>query len=236
MLKLDTGTLPPRKNLSREIYESLETAIIQGRLQPGTRLAEDVLSSRFGVSRSPVREAISELERVGLAERGTMRDRRVSVPTEAFIADCFDVWVLLESERLYESSLRSDADAIRRIEALLHRLEQSPTPESPVLHAFHEALRADCRNQQLQRVANDWSKYVTWLRSLYFTYDPGQGNAQEEHRQLVRLYKARDRDGLTQALRRHISWQRDAILDGWRQAGTEEKDEAAILLAALQEQ
>ena len=128
MLKLDTGSLPPRKNLSRAIYESLETAIVQGRLQPGTRLAEDVLSTRFGVSRSPVREAISELERVGLAERGTMRDRRVSVPSEAFIVDCFDVWVLLESERLYESSLRSDADAIRGIETLLHRLEQSPTP------------------------------------------------------------------------------------------------------------
>jgi len=109
MLKLDTGSLPPRKNLSRAIYESLETAIVQGRLQPGTRLAEDRLSTRFGVSRSPVREAISELERVGLAERGTMRDRRVSVPSEAFIVDCFDVWVLLESERLYESSLRSDA-------------------------------------------------------------------------------------------------------------------------------
>ncbi|MDX3907420.1 MAG: GntR family transcriptional regulator [Pigmentiphaga sp.] len=223
MLKIDTTRLAARKSLSREIYESLETAIVEARILPGTRLAEDVLSETFGVSRSPVREAISELQRVGFAERAAARDRRVTVPTEQFIIDCFDVWILLESERLYESSLRSSPAAIKKIRQLLEQLGQSSEPDSPLLHEFHAALRADCRNQQLQRVGDDWSKYVRWLRNLYFTYDPSLGNAQEEHRRLVELYEARQRDQLTEALRRHVSWQRDRIVEQWRrsQAGPE---------------
>ena len=58
----------PRRNLAREIASQLRRDIISGIFAPGEALAEPVLAGRFGVSRSPVREAMIELERAGLVQ------------------------------------------------------------------------------------------------------------------------------------------------------------------------
>ncbi|HZQ60644.1 MAG TPA: GntR family transcriptional regulator [Casimicrobiaceae bacterium] len=92
---LDGGALT-RKSLARQVYDVLEARIISGELGPGVRLAEEQIAKQLSVSRSPVREAVAELQRVGLAERSGLHDRRVFVPTRKFVADLFDLWVILE--------------------------------------------------------------------------------------------------------------------------------------------
>lgn len=224
LLNLDTGLV--RKSLARQLYESLEDAIIQGRLQPGTRLGEDAVAATFAVSRSPAREAIVELERNGLAERVSPRDRRVTVPTAAFITDSFDVWALLESERLYEASRYATDEALRAIDRLyldmeaLHDAGDQAAIER-LLPEFHESLQRECRNRQLQRVSADWHKYIRWFRKLYFRYEEhGEPEAAREaladHRQIVEAFRRRDREGLLRVIRKHIAWQCEHVLAGWR--------------------
>src|SRR5919197_2752025 len=104
-----------RKNLSDQVYEILEKRILVGDMLPGTRLAEEAIADEFGVSRSPVREAIAELERIGLAERSGVRDRRVVVPSAKFISDTYDTWSILEVGRCYLSSLAASPEDHEKI-------------------------------------------------------------------------------------------------------------------------
>jgi DNA-binding GntR family transcriptional regulator len=219
-LNIDVEAAPARKSLSREIYETLETAITTGRLVPGTRLGDDEIATAFSVSRSPAREALAELQRIGFAERTPNRDRRVTVPTDTFVSDTFDVWTLLESERLYEASLACPPENLKIIDSLVAQLEHMSTDDEAASHAllarFHAALRVDCHNRQLQRVGDDWSKYIVWFRSLYFGYTVEDArDALDEHRLIVACFKRREREGLFTALRAHMAWQRDRILAGW---------------------
>ena len=210
-----------RKSLATQVYENLELAIIEGRLRPGTRLGEDAIASAFAVSRSPAREAIVELERVGLAEKLPNRDRRVTVPTERFITDVFDVWTLLESERLYESSRAAAPAAIAEIENLLKALDRgtaaTPVERERQLQAFHQLLQNACPNQQLHRVADDWYRYIRWLRALYVDYHKiVSTTAMKEHREIVRAFRKQDREKLTAVMRSHIRAHHDVVLEAWK--------------------
>lgn len=221
-----------RKSLARQVYEALERAIINGELPPGTRLGEDAIAAAFSVSRSPAREAIAELERISLAERLPNRDRRVAVPTHVFISDVFDVWTLIESERLYEASRSADSAAHARIDALLEEAERFSSGRDAdrlraALRDFHRALQEGCRNRQLHRIADDWYKYVLWFRNLYFDYHTQATDAAlNDHRQIVECFKRGDREGLMTVMRRHIESHRDRVLAAWR------KSDAAELAAS----
>ena len=58
----------PRRNLAHEIASQIRRDIISGAFKPGVALAEPAVAGRFGVSRAPVREAMIELERIGLVQ------------------------------------------------------------------------------------------------------------------------------------------------------------------------
>lgn len=68
-----------RKSLSEEVLDRLREAIVRGRFEPGSRLSESVLAEAFGVSRGPVREALSHLQQEGLVELQRHRAARVGL-------------------------------------------------------------------------------------------------------------------------------------------------------------
>jgi len=221
ILKIDLGGGLVKKSLARQLYEALERAIIHAAIPPATRLAEEAIATAFGVSRSPAREAIVELERIGLAERLPNRDRRVAVPSEAFIRDTFEVWTLMETERLNQASLVADPATLARIDALMAAME-SPDSDDPqrlrgLMAEFHAVLQQGCPNRQMHRAADDWYRYILWFRNLYFDYHAEIGDAGiSEHRRIVECFRRRDRAGLSVILRRHIESHRDHVLAAWR--------------------
>src|SRR4051794_31635876 len=76
--------------LGDEIYTMLGQAIRDGRLTPGQRLRDIELATALGVSRTPVREALQRLARIGLVEVSANRYTRVSVPDERVLADTYE--------------------------------------------------------------------------------------------------------------------------------------------------
>ena len=77
-----TGTV-----LGDEVYRTLGEAILDGTLSPGERLRDQEMAESLGVSRTPVREALQRLERIGLVEVAPNRYTRVSIPDEKLIRD-----------------------------------------------------------------------------------------------------------------------------------------------------
>jgi len=239
--KMSLGAGLMRKSLARQLYETLEDAIVEGRLQPGTRLGEDAVAAAFSVSRSPAREAIVELEHKGFAERISPRDRRVTVPTAALITDSFDVWALLESERLYEACRQASDETLRNIDQLYLQMEAlhkdgDHAGVEALLPAFHESLQSGCRNQQLLRVNADWHKYVRWFRTLYInrehpmTTPDTAGEPLADHRQIVEAFRRRDREALLRVMHKHIAWYCERVLAGWRASPAADIDSSSRLL------
>lgn len=206
-----------RKNLSDQVYEILEKRIIDGDIPPGTRLGEDAIADDFGVSRSPVRQAIAELERIGLAERSGVRDRRVVIPSAKLVADTYDTWAILEVGRCYSSSLAATKEDHVKIRRLLDEMEKAkrrgPTAQYVKLsRQFHDLLKCRCDNMQLLSVLRDFEKYRRWLVAIYFNDVDKSETSTVEHRQIADHYIRKDLVGLTASIQRHISGQRDRVV------------------------
>ena len=221
-----------RKNLSDQVYEILEKRILDGDMLPGTRLAEEAIADEFGVSRSPVREAITELERIGLAERSGVRDRRVVIPSAKFISDTYDTWGILEVGRCYLSSLAAPAEDHDKIRRVLDEMEKAkrrgPIQQYVKLsRQFHDLLKCRCDNAQLLSVLEDFEKYRRWLVAIYFNDVDTSETSTKEHRQIAEAYITKDLVGLTASIQRHISGQRDRVLASLKNDGAAELTRAA---------
>ena len=206
-----------KRSLSSQVYEILETRILNGDLRPGARLAEEAIAEEFGVSRSPVREAISELERVGLAERLGARDRRVMIPTAKFIADIYDTWCIVEIGRTYLSCIAAPGSDHRRIRELVDGMEESVRDRQRERHValsteFHRLLTQRCRNEHLLRVLRGCERHIQWLETIYYRDIDVSETSIREHREIAGHYIEKDLLGLISVIQRHIRRQRNLVL------------------------
>lgn len=98
--------------LGDEVYAALGEAILDGTLRPGERLRDQDLAENLGVSRTPVREALQRLERIGLVEVSPHRYTRVSVPNEKLVADTDEFVAYVMADCLRIALRRCDDDAL----------------------------------------------------------------------------------------------------------------------------
>lgn len=84
------------RTIHEQVYEAMYQAILQGKLEPGARLNETALSTAFGVSRGPVREAIRRLESEGLLLTRAHRDTHVISLSGPDVIELYSVRAVLE--------------------------------------------------------------------------------------------------------------------------------------------
>ena len=115
--------VPSGAVLGDEVYARLGEAIVDGTLAPGERLRDHDLAEWLGVSRTPVREALQRLERVGLVEVSPHRYTRVSVPNDKAQADTLDfVGYLMGNAARMAASAATDEqldDALVELDAVI---------------------------------------------------------------------------------------------------------------------
>jgi len=128
-------TLIQRSSLQAEVANRLRNEIVEGHWRPGTRLQERLLCERYGISRSPLREAYQALIAEGLIEASPNRGAVVTVPTPSTILQNFELLRALEllAVRL-ACRCASDGD-LQRVVALEERMSNAAAAEQ--LHDFH---------------------------------------------------------------------------------------------------
>ena len=122
------------------ISEKLETEIVEGILPPGTRLEEPALAERFGVSRTPVREALQRLSASGLVELKPRRGTQVLNPSIGRIVEMFEVMAELEAACARLCARRAGPELITRLRDWLARCQQAA--ESGDTSAYYDANRS----------------------------------------------------------------------------------------------
>lgn len=113
-----------RATATDSVLQSITEAIIEGKIRPGDPLIESQIAEQMGVSRGPVREALAQLEHMGLVEKIPYKGAFVSRLSEEGIRELYTLRSLLEglAARLITES--KDAEAAARLEAILEQMQK----------------------------------------------------------------------------------------------------------------
>lgn len=121
--------LQHRKVFREEIRNAIREAIFAGELKPGDRIIETYWAKELGVSQGPVREAIRDLEAMGLVETVPFKGSRVRSLSEKDIRDNYSVRICLESKSIRDAIQNLDDPALEqlviRLRTILHEMEES---------------------------------------------------------------------------------------------------------------
>ncbi len=223
------GTKPNRRAVADWALEQLYDLIFTGTLQPGDALAEEDVTARLGVSRSPAREALRHLETQGLLSVNPVNGRRfISVFGEDDVFELYTVRAGLEELGARYAAPRADGELIARLVQLQHDMEfVAVAREDPTRRDFEvdfDLHRAICRASGLRRLETSlepiWMQTHALLRALYTRgiYGDAQEDAAayRDHRRIIEALMARDADASAAAVRMHLEGRRDQLIAGLR--------------------
>ena len=138
------------------VFEQILAAVHDGTLLPGQRISDAELAKQFGVSRTPVREALQRLREIGIIEASPSRFTRVADVTPLQTAQAFVVWLALYSALIEEVVPTASAETVAAMER--HHadfLAALPVPDPQALATanflFFSHLPQESRNPALQR-------------------------------------------------------------------------------------
>lgn len=194
----------------------LADEIVSGMLDPGTPLDEQELALRFGVSRTPVREAIRQLSASGLVSVRPHRGAVVALPTPAELNDMFEAMAELEAlcaglaARSMSITERRALEAMHQELRLLMR-EGDPSRYHERNEAFHAAIYAGSHNSYLAEITLMTRARVAPFRRAQFRATGRLGGSYREHDMIVQAILRGDQAGAAEAMRAHIGIVRDAF-------------------------
>lgn len=162
-----------RRRLSEEVVSRVREAILEGRLRPGQRIVETELAERLRVSKSPVREAMKELEREGLVAIHPHQGAFVRNMTVKDIREIRTIRSVLEGLAVtlgMERAVDEWADALDR-QVELMRLATDKAELNDLHLGFHELLVAGADNERLTEILGSlWTQVRTFLAFIDLLY------------------------------------------------------------------
>lgn len=196
---------------SARIYETLRARIVSLRLPPGARLSRPELATVFGVSQSPVREALQQLEQVGLV--ATYRQSRTEVALidpsqlrqEHFLRTGIECEVVDRlAERADKSALLKVRGVLKMQEALADDLDQIELFRE-LDGEFHRELFIAVGQEALHGLVTDRSAQMARVRALDLPRVSKMRSVVEGHAAVLTAIDAGDRHAASDAMRRHLS-------------------------------
>ena len=197
--------------------QALRQAIIEQALPPGTKLPEDELSLRFGMSRTLVRSALAQLQSEGLVDAPPRRTATTAKPTLEEAKEIFEVRRTLERAvvRLVIANWRpefgAELEGHVRAEASAHKAGETKVA-SRLAGEFHTRLGAMAGNRLLQRYLGEVVSRCSLILALYGR--PHNADcAVNEHRDIVAALRARDADTAVSVMEHHLGLVQHRALD-----------------------
>lgn len=200
------GRALSRQTMSVQVADDLRRRILSGELSEGLQLKQEQLALEFGISKVPVREALSLLEAEGFVIQQFHRGAVVAGLSPGQLMELFEIRAQLESWLFETAMVKATAADIEVATQAADLIAASNDPAVlPTLNrAFHEALYRPADKTYAQDLVNKMHGQLDRYVRLQFSLLRHQKDlAVDEHAELLRLYTARDpRAGLT--MRKHI--------------------------------
>ncbi|CAN5749175.1 GntR family transcriptional regulator [soil metagenome] len=193
---------------TRFIVDSLTRAIVDHRLQPGSKLAEQKLADHFGVSRTLVRQALFQLAQNRLIRLEPARGAFVAAPNATEARQVFAVRRMLEAE-MTRAFVREATPA--RIKALKEHIAQEKAAvenedaagRTELLGDFHVRMAELMGNEVLAQILGELISRCALITLMYQTASAAV-HSQEEHAEIVRAIAAKDETRAVRLMDEHL--------------------------------
>lgn len=205
----------------KSIVAALEEDIVLGHLHPRERLIEDQLMVRFDAKRHIVRQALSELDRMGLLERHPNRGAAVTDLSPQEVEHIYELRELLEAAAIRRMPLPLDATALAALTEIQRRHDDATAAADlraifRVNIEFHRAMFANCGNPHLAAATEQYGQKAHGIRSLAIARTNYAATAARDHWKIIRALKAGDRKKLLTVSLNHIRASKIAYIEDYR--------------------
>jgi DNA-binding GntR family transcriptional regulator len=205
----DTMETSDKYSLRGKVYDRIREDILNGVYKEHEELKEATLGKKMDVSRTPVREALRQLELEGLVEIVPNKGARVTGITKKDIEDIYQIRYLLEGLSARWATEHVTEELIDKMEETLYLTEFHAKKGNfmqvfELDSQFHELMYAASGSKMLNHILSDFHMYVTRMRKSILSSDSRSKNSTEEHRAILEAIKERDPDKAEQCAHDHV--------------------------------
>jgi DNA-binding GntR family transcriptional regulator len=211
------------KGLNRQgrVIAEMRRRIISGELAAGVNISEIALAESFGVSRTPVREALKQLPTEGLVEIRPRVGTFVTAPSPRELNELFEMKELLEGAAARLLAQRGRVPEVDRLERNLAEADQAAALDhrdryAALVQEFHELLITGADNAKLETHYRMLMNQLAYARLVTTSLSqPGRVlQSDHEHRRVLELILAKDGDSAERVMREHVRASRLALMAG----------------------
>jgi DNA-binding GntR family transcriptional regulator len=205
--------------IAEQIYEKLVDRIIAGELRPGQRVEEQVVAGEFGVSRTPVRDALRQLAGTGLVEFRPNRGVTVADIKFAELAEMFEALGELEALCAKLSAQRMtqlERTALEKVHAEAAAAAQAEDSEEfyrTLNNQLHQMIYQGAHNDSIATITENFRRRIMPFRSFAGVASHRIHASDAEHEELVAAILASDSARAYDAMRNHVAQASLAVLD-----------------------
>ncbi|SEA52309.1 GntR family transcriptional regulator [Variovorax sp. YR216] len=207
---MSAATLTPRA-LYEEVAELLRQRIFKRELEPGSWIDELKLAEEYGISRTPLREALKVLAAEGLVTMKVRRGAYVTEVSDKDLADVYHLLSLLESDAAGVVAERATEAELNELEALHAELETAARPGHvdrenffAINERFHMRLLAIANNRWRDQVVADLRKVMKLNRHNSLLKSGRISESLKEHRAVMAAIKERDSASAMARMQQHF--------------------------------
>jgi DNA-binding GntR family transcriptional regulator len=207
------------KSLHEQVYQALCTAILSGDLVSGTRLVETQLAEWLQVSRTPLREALRQLQQEGLVTADTSGGLRVTTISASDASELYDCRLALEELAVAGACHHASDEQLAQLKsfvtaAVAHGLEENGAPPCKDLldkdlldldYRFHHLIAESSGNRRLVALLEHLFNSMALLRIQTLKQNPNVLDIRQEHGQICDAILSRDVELATAAIRHHLT-------------------------------
>lgn len=216
------------QTLREKILETIRDAILKGTLKPGERVSEPDLAERFGISRTPIREAFRQLESEGYLQVIPRKGAVVASLSERDVEEFYAIKIILEGFAARMAAEKLTEKDIERLEAINEKLVQIAGEGDVktffrVHNEFHEVFIKAAGNERLYEMINQLVMKFKRLRLASLSQPGRMEISVEEHRNMIQAFKNHDGDKADSLVRHAATIGADVLIQSMTQAGKEEE-------------
>lgn len=205
------------QTLRERIVDFLKESIIKGDLKPGERIAEPELAERFGISRTPVREAFRQLESEGFLTVIPRRGATVSPITDKDVREFYAIKGLLEGYAARIACPRFTEKEIKRMEFLNSQMARFADKEDvknffKIDNQLHDVFLMACDNYRLYVLVNSLVQQFERLRITALSLTGRMKRSVVQHMDIIEAFKKRDSDLVESLVRSNVEQGGEALV------------------------
>lgn len=206
------------KTLREQIVESIRNAIVNGKLPAGERIAEPDLAERFGISRTPIREAIRQLESEGFITVVPRKGAIVASLSARDVSEFYDLKMILEGYAARQAAAVISEKDLQRMETVNVQMEAAARKQDvrrviELHNEFHGIFVAAGGNERLHAIVQNLVMQFQRFRLILATKGRSLDGSIRQHGEIIEALRARDAERAESLVRNNAAYGKRLLLE-----------------------